>query len=400
MTERSILLCMVTAPYSPVAPGTEFGCHILAGNEYPRNGTLEECARTVRSILKAEKPEITRAIHHTSARFVQTNSNQTRTNETMAASDVAGLLRYHYEKAQRNLPCLFQGLGDDIVPGIEYTAAGKSSSGMANNDANERPQRQFRLARERGDIPSFRKRLADNDLLLYAMPLPISWGCRGRESIELVEADPNAEMKNLIYLTGDYRAVKQTLSQRTDQTRKARHRRALQAGTSVSCLPAAQGFFKPDNLQNSACNSNLSALSCLPQLTQDESRQGPIHLRQPLANAVGTTRTHCVGSVPPFQSAGGSHPRPRSTITARVVPESSWVNQSQNSVSTPAQDSQSTSQTDLPEFDWWAALMGEESGPSATSTHHHPVSAHGWTGQGSQNSEPSDCVDPRVLSRR
>ena len=88
-----------------------------------------------------------------------------------------------------------------------------------------------------------------------------------------------------------------------------------------------------------------------------------------------------------------------STTTASVAPEGSWVNQSQGSVSIPAQDWQSSNQADLPEIDWWGALMGEESGPSATSvTHLHPVSAHGWTGQGSQDSEPSDCVDPRVLS--
>jgi hypothetical protein len=319
----------------------------------------------------------------------------------MAASDVAGLIRYHYEQAQRNLTCLFQGLGDDIVPGIEYTAAGKKCLGMANSDANEHPQRQFRLARERNDISSFRKRLADDDLLLYAMPLPISWGCLGRESIELVEADPDAEAKNLIYLTEDYRAVKQTLSKRTLQTRNARHRRALQAGTSGSCLPAAQGLFGPDNLQSSDCDSDPAALSGLPQIPQDDSRQGRIHLRQSLANGVGTTRTPCVGSVPPFQSAGGSHPRPRSTTAASVIPESPWANQSQGSVSTQDQRSQATTQAALPEIDWWAALMGEESGPSATSvTHLHPVSAHGWTGQGSQDSEPSDCVDPRVLSRR
>jgi hypothetical protein len=185
--------------------GIMFECHVFAGSEYHNPGGRDKCAETVRSVLKSEKAEIERTTHYTSGRFVHPNSNQVRSNVAIAASDVAGIIRYHYEIAQPDLKCVFHGLGDTLLPGTFYPFSSRRSAGMATSSANQQSQRALRDAKQRGDISGYRDQLAQDDLLLYAMPIPIKWGSRGT-SVELVKADPDHDKKNQKYLKGRNRA--------------------------------------------------------------------------------------------------------------------------------------------------------------------------------------------------
>jgi hypothetical protein len=182
-----------------------FECHVFAGSEYRNPGGRDQCAETARLVLKSEKAEIERTTHYTSGRFVHPNSNQVCSNEAIAASDVAGLIRYHYEIAQPDLKCVFQGLGDTLVPGTFYPFSYRKPAGMAPSSADQQSQRTLRNAKQKKDMPGYRNLLAKDELLLYAMPVPIKWRSRGT-SVELVNADPDHHVKNQKYVKGWYRA--------------------------------------------------------------------------------------------------------------------------------------------------------------------------------------------------
>ena len=307
--------CTITCSRSEQG-GMIYECHISAGKDYPNPEYAESLAAKLRSILAQNREEIVRSCLFGHESFRGSASKRIMTRDTVAACDVAGLVRYHYEKAHpestRTKMCTFRGLGDAIGP---KTTLPSNSPTIVDSEAPEQARLVSQLPKQRSAVEGYRQRLNEADCLHGTVPCPISWCCR-ETSVDLIKA--GREYGNEVQMgtteedDGGTKVATSSASipgynsrpQRKQRARKERRSIIRQEAWRAASLSAVQGLSQMNSwthlnlhLPEEADGSGRDATATVgqPHSTHSQSRAN----RSILSDLLGDTNfaTHGTSSI-------------------------------------------------------------------------------------------------------